>query len=173
VRVFFVITLLALAAAAAASSAGGPTVTAATCGTDPGFRSGLAAILRGPVSPTRPYTAARAVTRFRRAGIALRFENDLLELRGNVPDSALCDYRWYGAALSVRPAVMYQLYVLSTPATALREQHYHVAAARRSGSKLVARARGNVLAEVRLPTGATGPAPRSALLKLAKALASL
>src|SRR5206468_8343998 len=130
-RAVFVTTFAALAAAATAASAGGPTVTEATCRTDSGFRQGIAAILSGPVSPTRPYTARHAVAAFRRAGITLSRENNLLELHGNVPDEQLCDFRWYGSTLSIRPTVMYQLYVLSTPATAFREQHYHLVAAKK------------------------------------------
>ena len=169
------VTLVALVAATTAASAGGPTVTAASCRSDSAFRQGINEILAGPVSPTRPYTGAHAVRAFRRAGISLSRENDLLELHGSVPDDQLCDFRWYGSVLSVRPAIMYQLYVLSTPATALREQRYHLVAATKNHDRahLFTRVRGNVLGEVHLPAGSRGAPPPAALKALNRALANL
>ena len=141
-----------------------------------GLRSGLNTILSRPVSPTTPYKPTHALAAFLRAGISLPPENDLLDLYGNVPNAQLCDFRWYGQRFDARHLVwLFSLYVLSTPATAKREQAYHLAAARRNheAAHLVTRARGNVLGELQLPSSYRGRIPSAAIAKLNRAMASL
>ena len=165
--------------AVSASGANGsppPTVTAATCKTDAAFRTRINTILSRPVSPTTPYKPAHALAAFRRAGISLPRENDLLDLYGNVPNEQLCDFRWYGSRFDARHLVwLFRLHVLSTPATAKREQAYHLTAARRNHDTghLVTRVRGNVLGELQLPSNWRGAIPKAALTKLDRAMAAL
>jgi hypothetical protein len=163
-----------LSVALAAAAGEPPVVTSATCQTDAAMRSGVNAILSGRVRPYRPYRAGQALAVLRRAGWRFGSENDLLDLVTNVPAEELCDYRWYATAHLGRPELL-SLYVLSTPATAKREQRYHVAAARRSGAAARFRSvlRGNVLVDLQLPLGSPGPVPVTTVQRVQRALQTL